>query len=105
MDYSIQRRKEYQLAKSLGVDTNQEDLAIFDGLYSIILENHSDKETNVKILLATYFGDVRDSYTKASVVISTSCSLLHVPYTIRNEIKLSSDILKYLSCCSVMLIL
>ena len=146
---------------ALVLDTNQEDLAIFDGLYSIILENHTDKETNVKILLATYFGDVRDSYTKlldynfdgialdfvegkeslsllknhgfpeekilfaglvngkniwknnyektlqqlkdiknytkAQVVISTSCSLLHVPYTIRNEVKLSSDILKYFS--------
>lgn len=37
------------------------------------------------------------SLTKAPVAVSTSCSLLHVPYTIRNEIKLSSDILKYFS--------
>ena len=35
--------------------------------------------------------------TEAEVVLSTSCSLLHVPYTIRNEIKLSSDILKHFS--------
>lgn len=35
--------------------------------------------------------------TEAEVVLSTSCSLLHVPYAIRNEIKLSSDILKHFS--------
>ncbi len=38
-----------------------------------------------------------NSATEAEVVLSTSCSLLHVPYTIRNEIKLSSDILKHFS--------
>lgn len=35
--------------------------------------------------------------TKAQIVISTSCSLLHVPYTTKNETKLSSDILNHFS--------
>ena len=32
---------------------------------------------------------------KGEVVISTSCSLLHVPYTVKNEQKLDQNILKY----------
>ena len=32
-----------------------------------------------------------------NVVINTSCSLLHVPYTLENESRLSSDITKYFS--------
>lgn len=35
--------------------------------------------------------------TNAQIVISTSCSLLHVPYTTKNETKLSSDILNHFS--------
>lgn len=31
------------------------------------------------------------------VVINTSCSLLHVPYTLENETKLSNDIIKHFS--------
>ena len=144
---------------ALVFDTTAEDCALFENLYKTVL---SDKNNaGAKVILATYFGDIRDSYktvtnlpfdavaldflegketlnlvqkegfpkdkilfagvvngkniwknkyaktielvnkikkaTEAEVVISSSCSLLHVPYTIRNEIKLSSDILKHFS--------
>ncbi len=127
-------------------DLTEEDIALFEKLYKKILS-----EKNVKILLQTYFGDVRDIYGKLicfdfdavgldfiegrktaelikeygfpkdkilfagllngkniwrnsykktlktifdlktlgiNTVLSTSCSLLHVPFTLRNESKL-----------------
>jgi 5-methyltetrahydropteroyltriglutamate--homocysteine methyltransferase len=138
----------------LVTDLTKEDILIFTFIYEKILE----RKGNVKILLQTYFGDVRDcyqelikldfdgigldfvegkkslelikrygfpkekrlfagivngkniwkcNYHKALVIlkeikevvnhiaISTSCSLLHVPYTIENETKLDLNILKY----------
>lgn len=128
-------------------DLTASDLALFEKLYDDILS----AKVNVKVLLQTYFGDVRDCYTnicaldfdgigldfiegkktaelvvengipsgkvlfagiingkniwrndyqktlallaslkakKIETVISTSCSLLHVPYTLRHETKL-----------------
>lgn len=35
------------------------------------------------------------NHTDSEVILSTSCSLLHVPYTIKNETKLSSGILSH----------
>ena len=32
-----------------------------------------------------------------NIIVNTSCSLLHVPYTLRNETKLSDDIIKHFS--------
>lgn len=130
-------------------DLTAEDIALFEKLYSGILA----AKGGVKVLLQTYFGDVRDSYDaicalpfdgvgldfvegkqtaelvkkgfpagkklfagvvcgkniwrndykkslavldglKAAgidAVISTSCSLLHVPYTLRSETKLPAE--------------
>ena len=34
-----------------------------------------------------------------NIVVTTSCSLLHVPYTLRNEEKLSENILKHFFFC------
>lgn len=135
-------------------DLNEDDLKLFRTLYEDILSSKS----GVKVLLQTYFGDIRDSYTVAAtldfdgialdfvegkknaelinkygfpkdktlfagvlngkniwknnykqtlellnsfsemgidVVISTSCSLLHVPYTLENETKLPDKVLKH----------
>lgn len=135
-------------------DLTGEDLQLFEKLYSSILVSKG----NSKILLQTYFGDIRDGYERIgklavdgigldfvegkktaklidkygfpkdkvlfaglvngkniwrnyyektlqvldglkekgySVVISTSCSLLHVPYTLENETKLSEEVKKY----------
>ena len=129
---------------SLVTDLSGSDLALFERLYSGILPGKRD----VKVLLQTYFGDLRDLYEKAvsmdfdafgidfaegkksaelikkygfpenkllfagvvngrniwrndygktlallgdlpvpedRVVLSTSCSLLHVPYTVKSE--------------------
>ena len=129
-------------------------MQLFEKLYSGILVSKG----NSKILLQTYFGDIRDGYERIgklsfdgigldfvegketahlvnkygfpkdkvlfaglvngkniwrnhyektlqvldglkekgySVVISTSCSLLHVPYTLENETKLSEEVKKY----------
>lgn len=134
-------------------DLSQEDLEIFVGLYSEILA-----AKNNKILLQTYFGDVRDSYQEIiklpfdgigldfvegkktaelvakygipddkvlfaglvngkniwrsdysaklslltklrehaeNVILSTSCSLLHVPYTVENETKLPEKVKRH----------
>lgn len=132
------------------------DIELFTELYKQILKN----KNGVKILLQTYFGDVRDCYKEIcslnfdgigldftegkhteklindfgfpndkilfagvvngkniwknnyaktllilnnlsskgiNTVISTSCSLLHVPYTIKNESKLSDTYKKHFS--------
>ena len=38
---------------------------------------------------------IAEKVAQENIIISTSCSLLHVPYTTESEEKLSSDILKY----------
>ena len=140
----------------LVTDQTEEDIKLFEEVYTEILKNKKD----VKVLLQTYFGDVRDCYgtiieldfdgigldftegrktekliaengfpkdkvlfagvvngkniwkcdyrkvlnilnnlkgKAENIVVTTSCSLLHVPYTLRNEKKLSENILKHFS--------
>lgn len=135
-------------------DLTANDLRLFQDLYSAIL----NKKEKSKILLQTYFGDVRDIYTvlqtlnfdgigldfvegrktldlvkehgfspvkrlfagvvngkniwknnyektlsilnslkekEIQTVVSTSCSLLHVPYTVENETKLEDKYKKH----------
>ena len=133
-------------------DLGSEDINLFKEIYSLILAN----KNSAKILLQTYFGDIRDIYDEvikldfdligldfvegrktlelvktngfpddkilvaglvngkniwrndykktlsilneigvANVVPGTSCSLLHVPYTLANETKLSEDYKKH----------
>lgn len=137
-------------------DLDGEDIALFEKLYQNIL----GEKRNLKIVLQTYFGDVRDIYEKLlrmkfdavgldfiegkqtaalieehgfpkdkllfagvvngkniwrndygktlsllhelrgkgiNTVISTSCSLLHVPYTLDNELKLTVEYTKHFS--------
>lgn len=139
---------------SLVQDMDEEDIRLFHKIYDAVLPS----ATNCKILLQTYFGDVRDIYQELihmpfagigldfiegketydliesygfpqdkllfaglvngkniwknhyektlntvnalrnkgiNVVLSTSCSLLHVPYTLKNESKLSSEYVSY----------
>lgn len=143
----------------LVTDLNGEDIALFKTLYKTILANKS----GVKVLLQTYFGDVRDccndiyeldfdgigldfvegketvnllrlngfpknkllfaglvngkniwknNYANTldllnelqeqgiEVVLSTSCSLLHVPYTLKNETKMPETYKKHFSYAS-----
>ena len=133
-------------------DLDNNDIERFKSIYSQILANKNGS----KVLLQTYFGDIRDIYTEVikldfdligldffegrktldlvktngfpadkilvaglvngkniwrndykktlsvlsetgigNVVIGTSCSLLHVPYTLENETKLSDDYKKH----------
>jgi 5-methyltetrahydropteroyltriglutamate--homocysteine methyltransferase len=133
-------------------DLDSSDIELFKKIYSSIL---ADKN-GAKILLQTYFGDIRDIYSEViklgfdligldflegrktlelvktngfpaekvlvaglvngkniwrndykktlsalkeigleNVVLGTSCSLLHVPYTLENETKLSDDYKKH----------
>ena len=133
-------------------DLDSDDIDLFKEIYSLILSN----KNGAKILLQTYFGDIRDIYNEvvaldfdligldfvegrktlelvkengfpadkilvaglvngkniwkndykktlsvlndlgvANVVLGTSCSLLHVPYTLANETKLSEDYKKH----------
>lgn len=139
---------------SLVTDLTQADVALFTALYEKVLAYKG----NVKVLLQTYFGDIRDSYEEVvgldfdgigldflegkqtlallerhgfpadktlfagvvngkniwksdykkvialvnglekfsqDIVISTSCSLLHVPYTLENETSLAPDVSRY----------
>ncbi|CZQ92671.1 5-methyltetrahydropteroyltriglutamate--homocysteine S-methyltransferase [Trichococcus ilyis] len=139
---------------SLVTDLTQADVALFTALYEKVLAHKG----NVKVLLQTYFGDIRDSYEEVvgldfdgigldflegkqtlallerhgfpadktlfagvvngkniwksdykkvialvnglekfsqDIVISTSCSLLHVPYTLENETSLAPDVSRY----------
>lgn len=140
----------------LVTDLTKEDIRLFETLYYSILEN----KNAVKVLLQTYFGDIRDCYHNVTnlnfdgigvdflegkktinlmkqhgfpkdkilfagivngkniwkcdydkaistlkemknyvenMVISTSCSLIHVPFTIENETKLVPEVSKYFS--------
>ncbi|MDR2400619.1 MAG: 5-methyltetrahydropteroyltriglutamate--homocysteine S-methyltransferase [Deferribacteraceae bacterium] len=134
---------------SLVMDMTEEDTALFTRLYAAILSSKGA----LKILLQTYFGDIRDCYAKAvslsfdgigldftegrrtealiaggfpadkilfagiingkniwknnykatldklteirrfaeDIVLSTSCSLLHVPYTLESETDLAAS--------------
>ena len=133
-------------------DLSSEDIALFKEIYNTILSN----KNGAKILLQTYFGDIRDIYAEvikldfdligidfvegrksaelvktngfpsdkvlvaglvngkniwrndykktlsvlnelgsANVVLGTSCSLLHVPYSLENETKLTDDYKKH----------
>jgi len=135
-------------------DTDSEDIALFNKIYTAVLSS----KNNVKVLVQTYFGDVRDIYEDLiklpfdgigldfvegketfslvekhgfpqdrllfaglvngkniwknnyektlqalsklrekgiSCILSTSCSLLHVPYTTKHETKLSANHLSY----------
>ena len=133
-------------------DLDSADIELFKSIYSSILAN----KNGAKVLLQTYFGDIRDIYTEVvnldfdligldflegrktlelvktngfpsdkvlvaglvngkniwrndykktlaalkeigveNVVLGTSCSLLHVPYTLDNETKLSEDYKKH----------
>ena len=139
---------------SLVTDLSDEDVALFASLYEKVLAYKG----NVKVLLQTYFGDIRDSYEEVigldfdgigldfiegkqtvellerhgfpadktlfagvlngkniwksdykkvielvkglgkysnDIVISTSCSLLHVPYTLENETSLPEEVSQY----------
>ncbi len=142
---------------ALVYDQTEADIALFTDLYTGILNGKGD----LKILLQTYFGDLRDSLatlvdldfdgigldfvegrtnlelletikfpadkilyagiingkniwkshyakalstltgiqkrTNATIVINTSCSLQHVPYTLRNETKLADAEKQYLA--------
>ncbi len=64
------------------------DKVLFAGLVNgkKIWRNHYDKTLKV-------VGQLRDK--KIDVVLSTSCSLLHVPYTLKQETKLSQDYLRF----------
>lgn len=138
----------------LVMDLSPDDVELFNRLYQSILENKS----GVRVLLQTYFGDVRDVYTDLiqlpfdgigldfvegkktaelvktngfpkdkilfaglvngkniwrsnyekvlaqindlkpyadHIVLNTSCSLLHVPYTVENEPQLSQEITRH----------
>ena len=145
---------------ALVFDTNEKEKALFKKIYTDLLAQIR-KETNLKIVLQTYFGDVRDIYNELvslgfdgigldfvegkktlellkagfpkdtllfagvingkniwrseyakknalldeigkyvdgqNIVISTSCSLLHVPYTIESENLLSDASKKFLA--------
>lgn len=138
----------------LVMDLNTEDTTFFIRLYTHLLA----EKGNVKVLLQTYFGDIRDCYNEVcilpfdgigldfiegrqtaelvatngfpkdkilfaglvngkniwrsnyanvlktlkelqtinpQVVLSTSCSLLHVPYTVKNETKLKTEVTRH----------
>lgn len=138
----------------LVTDLNKQDIELFSSIYKKILANKG----NVKVILQTYFGDIRDCYNEVcgldfdgigldfvegkktlelvsrngfpkdkilfagvvngkniwrnnyektitlvekikavagEVVLSTSCSLLHVPYTVKSETKLDQSYLEH----------
>ena len=140
----------------LVTDLSSSDIEIFRNIYGRLLSH----KNGTKVLLQTYFGDIRDCYNEvmnlgfdavgldflegkktlelieeygfssektlfagvvngkniwkcnyekvlgllgrlnenvADIVINTSCSLLHVPFTLENETKLSAEIEEYFS--------
>lgn len=141
---------------ALVTDLTKEDICLFETIYRKILASKG----NLKVLLQTYFGDIRDCYENVvsldfngigldflegkktkelvekygfpkekmlfaglvngkniwkckyektlamldeikqyatQIVLSTSCSLLHVPYTLENESNLKNEVKQYFS--------
>ena len=109
---------------SLVRDLTEEDRALFERLYNIVLK----RKGSAKVILQTYFGDVRDAWSEIcrlpfdavgldfvkgkktlaailgklselglSAAASASCSLVHVPVTVKSETKLSEDVLRWFS--------
>lgn len=66
------------------------DKILFTGLVNgkNIWKNNYEKTFNI-------LNEIKKTCSENQLVISTSCSLLHVPYTTKNEEKLSVDVLKY----------
>ena len=126
---------------ALVFDVSEEEKRLFKSIYASLLEQVHAK-ASAKVLLQTYFGDIRDVYADvvslgfdgigldfveglagvvngkniwradyekknlllaeiekvvdaSRVVVGTSCSLLHVPYTVAAEQKLPADTLKH----------
>lgn len=81
----IEGKETKNLIKKYGFPT---DKLLFAGVVNgkNIWRNHYDK--TLKIIR-----QLRDK--KINVVLSTSCSLLHVPYTLKHETKLSQDYLRF----------
>ncbi len=63
-------------------------------LFAGLVNGKNIWRTDYKKVLAK-LGELRA--TGIDVVLSTSCSLLHVPYTVANELKLSQDVLQHFS--------
>lgn len=145
---------------ALVLGTASDELSLFESIYKALLCDGLEKSgPRPKVILSTYFGDIRDSYrtviklpfdalaldfvegrqtlnlieqngfpkdkilfagvvngkniwrnnyaktaaligkikkaAESEIVLSTSCSLLHVPYTTAGETKLSADILRH----------
>lgn len=81
----LEGKKTEELLKTNGFP---EDKVLFAG----IVNGKNIWKCNHKKLLEL-LNDIKNS--AASVVINTSCSLLHVPYTLDNEVKLEADVRKY----------
>ena len=145
---------------ALVFDVTTDEKSLFSTIYKVLLDQIHMK-TSLKVVLQTYFGDVRDVYDEIvklkfdgvgldfiegkrtlelvstgfpkntflfagvingkniwksrydeklsllneiekhvdsdKIIIGTSCSLLHVPYTVSSETKLSTDTTKYLA--------
>ena len=102
-------RDSYKLVASLGFDGIGLDFIEGRKTLELLEANGFPKNTilfagivNGKYIWKSDYQKKRDSIEQIkkhvnadNIVISTSCSLLHVPYTTANETKLSQDILKH----------
>lgn len=81
----IEGNKTYNLVETYGFP---QDKLLFAGLVNgkNIWKNHYEKTLNTVNALRN---------KGINVVLSTSCSLLHVPYTLKNESRLSSEYVSY----------
>lgn len=81
----IEGKKTYNLVETYGFP---QDKLLFAGLVNgkNIWKNHYEKTLNMVNALRN---------KGINVVLSTSCSLLHVPYTLKNESRLSSEYVSY----------
>lgn len=81
----LEGKETYNLIETYGFP---QDKLLFAGLINgkNIWKNHYEKTLNT----------VKSLHNKGiNVVLSTSCSLLHVPYTLRNESRLSQEYVRY----------
>lgn len=83
----LEGRKSFELVKRYGFPT---DKVLFAGLVNGKNIWKCDYERVLKYL------DELKQYAE-NIVLSTSCSLLHVPYTLKNETKMEEDIKKHFS--------
>ena len=85
----IEGKKTVELIKTYGFPKNT---ILFAG---VINGKNIWKNNYVKTI--ALLNELKNNIDKENIVINTSCSLLHIPYSVKNETKINQNYIKYLA--------